>query len=262
MSIKQRLQKNLLLADMQESPKQYLLKSLIPSTIFTVIISVIGFFALLQTEYTIYTLLIIPVAFMISMWFMLQLPAINAQTINKKIESDLFWPSRMLVTLLESGDSLPTAFERVSRTKTISGNYFAKLAAEIELGKSTKSAVEDAIRYTPSKSFRRVLEPIKNSLRTGASIEENLLATLDDLTKEKIVEIEKYEKRLAPVSMFYMIFGAIIPTFAVVGVVVLLSVAGINVTFFPFLFILLIFVTIVQILFYQLFKKIRPLVQL
>lgn len=262
MSIQKRLEKDLLLADMDETPKSYIIKSTIPAALFTLIINVTLFLALKNNPYQWASLITLPLFFATFLYVMLKLPASNAAHIGRRIEADIFWPSRMLITLIESGTSLPRAFERVSQTKTIAGNYFAKIAAEINLGKSLKDAVEDAIRYTPSESFKRVLEPIKNSLRTGAAIEKNLLSTLDDLTQEKIVEIERYEKRLGPVSMFYMIFGAIIPTFAAVALIILISVAGINVTFFPFMLILLGFVLLIQLGFYKLFQQIRPLVQL
>ena len=262
MSILRSLEKNLILADIDETPKNYILKSLIPATLFALSITVVLFFTLKNHPAQLISLLALPILTPIFLYVFLQIPASNAKKIGQAIEADIFWPSRMLITLIESGNSLPSAFERVSQTKTISGNYFAKLAAEINLGKSLKDAVEDAIRYTPSQSFKRVLEPIKNSLRTGAAIQKNLIATLDDLTNEKMIEIERYEKRLAPISMFYMIFGAILPTFAAVALIIFISVAGINVTFFPFMFILLLLVLITQVLFYKLFETIRPLVQL
>jgi len=256
------LQRELELADIDLSVKQYLLRCLIPAGIFSLNVALLIFFALKGSGVQWIALPLFLLFFAIFMFLCTLLPKARAKQIERAIEADIFIPSRMLVTLLESGNSLASAFDRVSKTKTVSGQYFAKISVEIYLGKSLDNAITDAIRKTPSRSFRRVLEPLKNSIRTGASIEKNLVATLDDLTQEKIVEIERYEKRLAPVSMFYMIFGTIMPAIGVIVLSILLSVVGIEVTFFPFLFILLIVIAFLQMFFWHLFKSIRPLVKL
>jgi pilus assembly protein TadC len=262
MKILQSLQNDLVLADIDMPVSKYLIRSCVPAGIFALNLAVLLFFVLKGTGYQWVALPVLVVFFGLFMLLFLFVPKANARAIASAIEADLFVPSRMLVTLLESGNSILSAFERVSRTKTVSGKYFGKIAAEIYLGKNLDHAIEDAIRNSPSHSFRRVLEPIKNSIRTGAPIEKNLIATLEDLTQEKIVEIERYEKRLAPISMFYMIFGTILPAIGVVVMTVLLSVLGLKITFFPFLFIMLILVIIMQLVFLQVFKAIRPLVKL
>ena len=168
----------------------------------------------------------------------------------------------MLLTLLESGNSIITAMLRVSNSKSKSSKYFGNVVSEIFLGKNIEQAIDDAIRYTPSVSFRRVLEPIKKSLKTGTDIQRNLLVTLQELSKEKIIEIEEYEKKLNPLSMFYMIFGTIIPVLGIVAIVLFISLIGLKVEFFPFFFILLLGILFVQYIFIALFKATRPLVKL
>ncbi|HLP79229.1 MAG TPA: type II secretion system F family protein [Acidobacteriota bacterium] len=190
------------------------------------------------------------------------IPMANQDIIRRDIEGDIFIPARMLLTLLESGKSLISAIEAVSYTKARSSKYFGKIASEIYLGKTVEQAIEDAIRYTPSNSFRKVLEPIKKSLKTGTNIQRSLLATLQELQEQKIVEIEQYEKQLSPISMFYMIFGTIIPAIGIVALVILLSVIGFEVNFFPTLFILLVLIVLLQFFFLNLFKSTRPLVKL
>jgi len=201
--------------------------------------------------------------FLISLFFLcLRIPDFNIKRIGIEIENDIFIPSRMLLTLLESGNSIITALVGVSYTKANSSKYFGKIASEIFLGKNIDQAIDDAIKYTPSKSFRRVLEPIKKSLKTGTDIQKNLLSTLNDLSKEKIIEIENYEKKLGPISMFYMIFGTIMPVLGVVGVVMFISLIGLKAEFFPFFAILLVLILLLQYTFFSIFKSIRPLVKL
>jgi len=136
--------------------------------------------------------------------------------------------------------------------------------ALLELGaRGSLPTLTPTATLTPTPDFRNEQELYNQALAYSSAQDwDNLIATLDDLTAEKIVEIEQYEKRLAPISMFYMIFGTILPTIAVVALIVLISIAGITVTFFPFLFVLLLAVLVMQVIFYHVFRGVRPLVRL
>lgn len=256
------LKENLKLAQMQADIVSFISKCLILAFIFALNISVIVFFILLKQGRHIWTIPFFIFFFIVFFLMFKSIPKINIAKVRQEIESDIFIPSRMLLTLLEAGNSLISALESVSYTKAKSSKYFGKIASEIYLGKNVDKAIEDAIKYTPSDSFRMVMEPIKKSLKTGTDIQKNLLATLQELSQQKVVEIEQYEKRLNPLSMFYMIFGTILPAIGIVGVVIIMSVAGIKVEFFPSLFILLILILILQIFFVRIFKSTRPLVKL
>lgn len=257
-----KLKENLKLAQMDGNVVSFIKKCLILAFIFALNLSVVVFFVL--SKQGLYLLTIPAFAFFFIVFFLMfkSIPQINIAKVKQEIESDIFVPSRMLLTLLEAGNSLISALESVSYTKAKSSKYFGKIASEIYLGKNVDQAIEDAIKYTPSDSFRMVMEPIKKSLKTGTDIQKNLLATLQELSQNKIVEIEQYEKRLNPLSMFYMIFGTILPAIGIVGVVIIMSVAGIKVEFFPSLFILLILILILQLFFVRIFKSTRPLVKL
>lgn len=258
-----KLKEQMRLAQMEPKVVPFIFKYVIISVIFGVNIAFV--ISLILRNYVGFLLMFFPLFlffFIISFFLCLHIPQANIARVRKDIENDIFIPSRMLLTLLEAGNSLITALERASYTKAKSSKFFGKIVSEIYLGKNIDQAIEDAIKYTPSNSFRRVLEPIKKSLRTGADIEKNLLATLQDLSNEKIVEIEGYEKKLAPLSMFYMIFGTIIPALGIVGLVIIMSIMSIKIEFFPFLFILLVLLLIIQLFFIRLFKDIRPLVKL
>jgi hypothetical protein len=62
--------------------------------------------------------------------------------------------------------------------------------------------------------------------------------------------------------MFYMIFGTILPAIGIVGLVLIMSVLGIQVEFFPSLLILLILILLLQLFFVRIFRSTRPLVKL
>lgn len=255
------LEHDLKLAQMKETPDSFVMKALVLALIFSLNVSVIALVVLAKTGFVI---LLIPVFVVLLIFFTLLfmlLPKLNTAKIRQDIEADIFVPARMLLTLLESGSSIVTALEKVSYTKAKSSKYFGKIASQIYLGKTLDAAIDEAVQSTPSESFRRVLQPIRKSLKTGTNIEKSLSSVLEDLTKEKVIEIEKYEKRLGALSLFYMIFGVIIPALSVVVVVVIMSVLGLKVQFFPFLFILLLLSLIIQFAFIRGFQGIRPLMR-
>lgn len=250
------------LAQMDVTPGAFIKKVFLLGLIFTANISLISFLLLSKEGLLIW---LIPVTIIVFLFFFLlfmKIPDFNIARVRKEIEEDIFIPSRMFLTLIESGNSIVGALEGVSYTKAKSSKYFGKIASEIYLGKSINEAINDAIKYTPCDSFRRVLEPIRKSLKAGTDIQKSLQSTLDDLSKEKIIEIERYEKRLGALSLFYMIFGTIIPAVGVVVLTVIMSVAGIKVEFFPFLFLIMILIIILQLAFMRAFKNIRPLMRI
>jgi Flp pilus assembly protein TadB len=256
------LKEELKIAQMDGNLTVFMTKCLILGLILSASCSLAVFFITLSFGMP---LLTIPIYFLLVIAFFYlgtKIPKINQQRIRKEIESNIFTLGGMLLTLLESGDSIISALEGVADSKAKGGKYFGQVASEIYLGKNLDQSIEDAIRYTPSESFRRIFEPIKISIRTGADIKQPLVAALKELSHERIVEIEQYEKKLSPFSMLYMIFGTILPAMGIVGFVLIMSVMGIKVEFFPFLFILILLVVVVQIVFIEIVRSMRPLVRL
>jgi pilus assembly protein TadC len=257
-----KLKENLRMAQMSTDVAEFISQCIIVSFIFALNFSVVIFFILTKLGLYLWTIPAFVFFFILFFWICKSVPKVNMAKVRQDIESDIFIPSRMLLTLLEAGNSLISALETVSYTRAKSSKYFGKIASEIYLGKNVDQAIDDAIKYTPSDSFRMVMEPIKKSLKTGTDIQKNLLTTLQELSQQKVVEIEQYEKRLNPLSMFYMIFGTILPSIGIVGIVIIMSVVGIKIEFFPSLFILLVLILLLQLFFVRLFKSTRPLVKL
>jgi pilus assembly protein TadC len=256
-----KLDEELKMAQMKQTPEKFIKQIFLLSLVLSLNISVLALLILIKFKYGLAVFPIFIVIFLLFFFLFLQVPKANIAKIRKDIESDIFVPSRMLLTLLESGSSIVTALERVAYTNAKSSKYFGKIASKIYLGKPLGEAIDEAIAYTPSESFRKVLQPVRKSLKTGTDIQKSLNGVLEDLVKEKAVEIERYEKRLGALSLFYMLFGVIIPAISVVLVVILLSVVGLKVEFFPFLLLLLIITLLIQVVFIKSFQSIRPLIR-
>lgn len=256
------LKEDLKLAQMQISPAKFTKYVFVLTIIAAFNLSIPFFFILLSAGAVILVLPFMFILGIILFFVFMNIPRYNTIRIRQEIEADIFIPARMLLTLLEGGNSLVTALEGVSYTKAKSSKYFGKIASEIYLGKNIDRAIDDGMQYNPSPSFKRVLEPIRNSLKTGTDIQKNLSDTLKDLSDEKVIEIEKYEKKLGAISLFYMLFGTIIPAVGIVIIVIGLSVLGLKIDFFPFLFLLWLGLLIVQMLFVFVFRSARPLMRI
>jgi len=255
------LGRNLKLAQMDTDVSKFFKLVLILSLIFSFNLTVVSFLVVPKEGMVLALIVLFVIYYAIFFTLFINIPKYNISKIRRDIEGDLFIPSRMFLTLLESGNSIVSALEGVSYTKAKSSKYFGKIATNIYLGKRIDQAIDEAIEFTPCDNFRRVLEPIRKSLRTGTDIQKSLYSTLQDLQKEKVIEIERYEKKLGALSLFYMIFGTIIPAISVVVLVLIMSVVGLRINFFPFLFILLVIIVMIQLAFMRSFKNIRPLMR-
>lgn len=240
---------------MKENPKDYLIKIFVGSLIFSIMVAILISWILILEVLP--SMGVGACFFFLLFFILLNIPNFNIKKIEKDIESDIFITGRRLLTLLESGESLIKALMDISRTKSKSSKYFAEIASEIYLGKSLESTLDHGIKLSPSKSFKRILGEIKNSLKTGSGISENLSATLDDIYNNKVVQIEEYGKKLNPLCMFYMIFGTIVPSIGLVLLILFFSLIQIRATL-TLLAIILGFVLLIQLFFLTLFSKLRP----
>jgi len=130
------------------------------------------------------------------------------------------------------------------------------------MGRPLEKSLDYAIKYTPSKQFKSVLIDVKNSLETGTDFESSLKVTLKEMADQHILEIKEYGKKLNPMTIFYMIFGTIVPSLGVAVVTVGLSFAPeVQVTELLAI-LLLLFLTMIQAFFILLFKSYQPNVDL
>ena len=98
---------------------------------------------------------------------------------------------------------------------------------------------------------------IRNSLKTGSDLERSLKSTLNEMTKDHVIAIKEYGKKLSPLSMFYMIVGTILPALGSALMVVGLGFVNINITFTVFGF-LLFGLASIQIFFIMFFRALKP----
>ena len=185
------------------------------------------------------------------------LPVMKLNGKKAVLESDLLYSVRHLLLKLESGSALLNSLESVSELKTKSSSYFRQLLFDVEMGLPLEDAIEKAIEYSPSKAYTKLLIEIKTSLKTGANLQTTLKNTLEDITKEHLIHIQEYGKKLNPMSMFYMIIGAILPSLGTAMLIVASSMMSIEVNFGLLGFVLFVLLML-QIFFVISFRSLKP----
>lgn len=193
--------------------------------------------------------------------YLLKVPQARAIQKAKEIDKEIVYAGRFLQIELESGVPLYNAMTAAAKSYRHIGKYLQEIVDKIELGTPVEAALNQTIEFTPSDKFRKVLWQIVNSLKTGADIAKSLEATIDQISKEQVIEIKAYGRKLNPMAMFYLIFAIIIPSLGMAMMVILSTFIGFKVTI-PVLLTASFFVGFVQFMFIAMVKMSRPAVEL
>ncbi len=201
------------------------------------------------------------ISFILLFLLIKSIPTFAVQNKRAELESDLLYSTRHLLLKLESGSSLLNALESVSKLKTKSSMFFKEIMYDVSLGMPTENALEKAIEYSPSKAFTKIMEEIQTSLSTGVDLQKTLKSTLKDVTKQHLIAIQEYGKKLNPMSMFYMIIGTIVPSLGTSMIVVATSLLpGAIIIDRRILMFIAALLLVIQIFFILGFKSLKPMV--
>jgi pilus assembly protein TadC len=254
------LKRDLYISNMDQPVERFIkntiLITLVFATIFMLVIAFIldrlnaqNFFLVVLCTYLVLLALIF--------YLVLKLPYFNKQQLGRTIEAEVAITGRRLLIQLQSGKSLMNSIIDVAKHKKESSKALERIAYELYMGKPLEQAINDAINDSPSRTFRKIFIQIRNSLKTGADVKSVLKATLEDITRQKIIEFETFGKRLNPIGLFYMIFGTIAPSLGVVMFAILLAIIGADIEI-GILSVFLLLIAIIQFIFVTVFVKMRP----
>ena len=254
------LKKDLYISNMDKSPEQFvtltLLLTIVMSTIFMIPIAWI--ISMLVPDFMLFLSIASAVLIFLACFFLiLHVPYFNMMRMGKRIEGEIAVTGRRLLIQIESGKSLANSIIDVAKHKKESSKSLEKVAYELYMGKPLERAIKEAIENTPSPTFRKIFIQIKNSLRTGADMKNTLKASLENITRQKIVEFETFGKKLNTLGLFYMVFGTIAPSLGIVVFAIILTVLGIPIKMGVLSFFLA-FILFIQVVFVYIFSKMRP----
>ncbi len=251
-------------AHINESPESFVKKAISSAFLFGTGMTTFFFFMFSMTMVSLYYL--IPIFFIttfLSFLLVIKSPITKVRKRQIELDREVLFAGRFLLVKLYSGKPLLISLIEASKGYGIAGKYFKEIVDDINMGSSMESALEKAMKYSPSDKFKRILFQINNSLKIGVDVSESLSKKLDEIAAEQLNEIRRYSKKLNSLSLFYMIVAIVVPSLGVAIIMVVGSLFGFistestaNVLFRG----IWVFLFIIQFIFITIFKNTRKAV--
>jgi len=227
---------------------------------FVLVVTLFPFFQMFKLPY-IYLLILFGIFFLVLRSMFLYQPDGILKGREREINKELVFATRFLMIEIHSGVSLYDAMRNMSKNYPAIGKEFNEIVSLVELGTSLEESIELVTEKTPSMSFRKVLWQILNSLKTGADIGTSLGAAIDQITREQMIQVTEYGRKLNPLAMFYMILAVILPSIGITMGVLMSNFLALAITL-PILLTISGFLIFMQFMFYTIIKNMRPPVDL
>jgi len=255
------LKRQLVQAQMNYTPAGFVRYALSGAVYITAILLLISWLLLRSTDLSMLLLLVIaPVLYAAMFLYMMQFPLVMARQRAKKIEQELVFAGRHMLIELQSGVPLFDAMLGISRDYGPVSEEFNKIVEKVTLGVPLGAALHEVAENNPSPYFNRLVLQLANSLSSGADVALTLESSLNQISKEQVLELKAYGQKLNPLVMFFMIFGIIMPSLGVAFMIMLVSFLGSSgVSFGPAaLFGILACIGIIQFIFLSIVESSRP----
>ena len=255
------LKRQLVQAGMGFTPAGFVRYALASAVYIAAILLLVIWMLLRTTENALPTVLLLsPFIYFLMFSYMMQFPAVKARQRAKRIEQELVFAGRHMLIELKSGVPLFDAMLGISRDYGPVSEEFNKVVEKVTLGVPLGAALHDVAENNPSAYFNRLALQLANSLASGADVATALEASLEQISREQIIELKAYGQKLNPIVMFFMIFGIILPSLGVAFMIMLVSfLGGSGMAFGPqALFGVLACICLIQFIFLSMVESSRP----
>jgi flagellar protein FlaJ len=184
-------------------------------------------------------------------------PAVVARRRTRELEANLIPALRQLLINIKSGVPLFEAMTSVSTGYGPVSREFAKMVEQMNAGVAQTDVLNEASKRNPSFRFRRVLWQISNALKVGSDVGSAIEEMINELTKERIAEIQRYGQELNPWVMIYMLMAVVLPSLGITMMIIVMSFMNVLLpkTIFPAVFL---FLLLFQLFFISFVKSRRP----
>lgn len=252
------LQKNLKRANMPMDAGSFIARALMIAAIFSL---PIGFaLALLAGMVGLpqfLGLLMIPLVFASVFLWMIQYPRIRIGMRERELDKDVLFAGRDMLIAIKSGVPLFNAMANVSNNYGVASEEFGKIVEKIQSGMPAEIAMQEASDRNTSKPFRQILLQMVTSMRSGADMALALEIVLNQISQEQMIALKRYGQTLNPITMFYMLFGIILPSLGIAIGVILTSFINMKINS-EMLFLLVFLLGVLQYIFLAMMSSSRP----
>lgn len=249
-------------ANIKETPEAFVQKRIQFALVGSVGLTVFAFFILAKLGQNL--LLLLPMFFIILFGmaaFLMGTPNVMIAKRAREIDREVLFAGRYLLVKLESGTPLFNALIDASHSYGISSKYFKEIVDDVNLGIPIENALEKAREYSPSEHFKMILSELVTTLKTGADVSDSLRVVLNLITKNQLIEIKGYSKKLNAYVMLYMVIAAVLPSLGMTLFTVLASFINIPISNTLILVVVLV-ISLSQIIFLNMLQSIRPTVNI
>jgi len=257
-----KLKKDIKIAHVKGTPQEFILQDLKFSFPFALGLTILFFFVFDKADIPLYLL---PAAFIIIFILVFNFAFLKLKSKivqrQKEIDREVLFAGQYLLVKLYSGKPLLNALIDTSNSYGVASKYMKEIVKDISTGNSVENALDNAIIYSPSEKFKKILFHINNALRLGIDVTKPLRSVLDEITKEQTLEVKKYGKKLNTIVLFYMLAAVVFPSIGMTLFIVLSAFINFAIGLNHFMIIIL-FMIIIQFLFISVFRSIRPTVNL
>ncbi|MBI2136401.1 type II secretion system F family protein [Candidatus Woesearchaeota archaeon] len=259
---------NLRIAHMKESSYHFVQKSLVGAMYISATFSLSMFMVMdkfrgreLIKANALITLAIFAAGFLLVFLFLLNAPSVYIRKRQSEIDKEVLFAGRYLLVKMQSGVPFFNALTDASQSYGVSSKYFKEIVDDIQMGTPIEDALDKAVEYNASHKFKMILWQMTNALKTGIDTTGSLKAVLDEITKEQVIEIKRYGKKLNSLAMFYMLIGVVVPSLGMAMFIIVTSFVSIQIKL-THLMIIVLMLAFMQFMFLSMFKSIRPNVNL
>jgi len=255
-----KLKSQLRIAHAKESPEEFIRKSIKNSLIYAFLFTVVFFFVLDKAKMPLFLLapIFAVLAFLLFHYSFIGIKG-KIKKREREIDREVLFAGRYLLVKLYSGRPLLNALIDTSQSYGVGSRYFKEIVDEINTGTTIEDALDNAVKYSSSSKFSKILFQISNALKLGIDVTVPLESVLEDITNEQEVEIKKYGKKLNSVVIFYLLFAVVMPSLGMTMFIIISSFLSIHISL-PIFGVIVFFLACIQIVFIALFKSMRPTV--
>ncbi|NJL43887.1 MAG: Flp pilus assembly complex ATPase component TadA [Nitrosarchaeum sp.] len=252
------LKRKLRMAKILKTVETYLAERIKTALLMSVGLTILSAFLILKSEISPFAIIFV---FLMTFLFFLFIFVKGVDAVihkrAKEIDKEVLFAGRFLIVKLNAGKPLVNALVDASNAYGVANKFFKEIVRDIDLGTPVEEALESASRYTPSKKFRSILFQITNAIKIGVDVSKFLEATLDEISLDQLMEIQKYGKKLNGITMFYMLLAIVVPSLGLTLFILVASLIGLDVNLVIFS-VIIFMLLVLEFIFISVFKSIRP----
>ena len=257
-----RLKEDLRKAHLKQTPEQFVKKTIELAAMLSIGTLILLFFIFEITGISLgYFFLLLPLLCVGYFLFLLQTPKGIISKRRRELDQEVLFAGRFLLVKVNSGRPLLNALIEGSQSYGVSSKYFKEIVEDINMGTPIEAALDNAVKYSPSDKFQRVLFQINTALKVGIDVSIPLTNVIEEITSEQFTEIQRYGKKLNSLALFYMLIAIVMPSIGMAIFVVVGGLLGLPINKDIFLVVIGVLI-LIQLIFISVFKSTRLSVNL